>query len=121
MDENAYDAPPSKPGQSQRSPIAVWVCSALGAFVGSIEGMAYLGRPFGMGDNTDVWLLGALVGGSLSYKLAQIALTSMLRTCGSDALGVTLGLLLTGFPFGFMALLGVIALGGELIKNQISI
>jgi multidrug efflux pump subunit AcrB len=33
--------------------------------------------------------------------------------------GVTLGLLLTGFPFGFMALLGVIALGGELIKNQI--
>ncbi|MDX1964785.1 MAG: efflux RND transporter permease subunit [Pirellulales bacterium] len=34
-------------------------------------------------------------------------------------IGVTLGLLLTGFPFGFMALLGVIALGGELIKNQI--
>src|SRR5262245_51065747 len=33
--------------------------------------------------------------------------------------GVTLGLLLTRFPFGFMALLGVIALGGELIKNQI--
>ncbi len=33
--------------------------------------------------------------------------------------GVTVGLLLTGFPFGFMALLGVLALGGELIKNQI--
>ena len=34
-------------------------------------------------------------------------------------IGVTMGLLLTGFPFGFMALLGVLALGGELIKNQI--
>jgi multidrug efflux pump subunit AcrB len=33
--------------------------------------------------------------------------------------GVTFGLLVTGFPFGFMALLGVLALGGELIKNQI--
>jgi multidrug efflux pump subunit AcrB len=33
--------------------------------------------------------------------------------------GVTLGLLLTGLPFGFMALLGTLALGGELIKNQI--
>src|SRR5262249_50293423 len=34
-------------------------------------------------------------------------------------IGVTVGLLLTGFPFGFMALLGTLALGGELIKNQI--
>jgi len=34
-------------------------------------------------------------------------------------IGVTVGLSLTGFPFGFMALLGVLALGGELIKNQI--
>jgi multidrug efflux pump subunit AcrB len=34
-------------------------------------------------------------------------------------IGVTAGLLLTGRPFGFMALLGVLALGGELIKNQI--
>ncbi len=34
-------------------------------------------------------------------------------------IGVTAGLLLTGVPFGFMALLGVIALAGELIKNQI--
>jgi multidrug efflux pump subunit AcrB len=34
-------------------------------------------------------------------------------------IGVTFGLLLTGFPFGFMALLGVLALGGELIKSQI--
>jgi len=32
---------------------------------------------------------------------------------------VTGGLLLTGMPFGFMALLGVLALGGELIKAQI--
>ena len=34
-------------------------------------------------------------------------------------IGVTAGLLLTGMPFGFMALLGVLSLGGELIKNQI--
>ena len=34
-------------------------------------------------------------------------------------IGVTAGLLLTGQPFGFMALLGVLAVGGELIKNQI--
>ncbi|PQO38763.1 AcrB/AcrD/AcrF family protein [Blastopirellula marina] len=34
-------------------------------------------------------------------------------------IGVTVGLLLTGQPFGFMALLGVLSLGGELIKNQI--
>jgi multidrug efflux pump subunit AcrB len=33
-------------------------------------------------------------------------------------IGVTTGLLLTG-TFGFMALLGVLSLGGELIKNQI--
>lgn len=34
-------------------------------------------------------------------------------------IGVTVGLLVTGQPFGFMALLGVLSLGGELIKNQI--
>jgi multidrug efflux pump subunit AcrB len=34
-------------------------------------------------------------------------------------IGVTSGLLLTGQPFGFMALLGAIALGGEQIKNSI--
>ena len=34
-------------------------------------------------------------------------------------IAVTAGLLLTGMPFGFMATLGVLALGGELIKNQI--
>jgi len=34
-------------------------------------------------------------------------------------IGVTTGLLLTGFPFGFMAVLGTLALAGELIKNQI--
>jgi multidrug efflux pump subunit AcrB len=34
-------------------------------------------------------------------------------------IGVTTGLLLTGMPFGFMALLGTLALGGELIKNEI--
>jgi multidrug efflux pump subunit AcrB len=33
--------------------------------------------------------------------------------------GVTAGLLLSGMPFTFMALLGVLALGGELIKMQI--
>ena len=34
-------------------------------------------------------------------------------------IGVTAGLLLTRQPFGFMALLGVLAVGGELIKTQI--
>lgn len=34
-------------------------------------------------------------------------------------IGVTGGLLLTGQPFGFMALLGVLALAGEQIKNSI--
>lgn len=34
-------------------------------------------------------------------------------------IGVTAGLLVTKQPFGFMALLGVIALGGEQIKNSI--
>jgi len=34
-------------------------------------------------------------------------------------IAVTAGLLLTRMPFGFMATLGVLALGGELIKNQI--
>jgi multidrug efflux pump subunit AcrB len=34
-------------------------------------------------------------------------------------IGVTVGLLLTGQPFGFMALLGVLSLGGEQIKNAI--
>jgi multidrug efflux pump subunit AcrB len=34
-------------------------------------------------------------------------------------IGVTGGLLLTGLPFGFMALLGVLSLGGEQIKNSV--
>ena len=34
-------------------------------------------------------------------------------------IAITTGLLLTRMPFGFMAMLGVLALGGELIKNQI--
>lgn len=36
-------------------------------------------------------------------------------------IGVTMGFLLTGQPFGFMALLGVLSLGGELIKTSIII
>jgi multidrug efflux pump subunit AcrB len=36
-------------------------------------------------------------------------------------IGVTIGFLVTGQPFGFMALLGVLALGGELIKTSIII
>jgi multidrug efflux pump subunit AcrB len=34
-------------------------------------------------------------------------------------IGVTAGLFITGQPFGFMALLGVLSLGGEQIKNSI--
>lgn len=33
--------------------------------------------------------------------------------------GVTVGLLLTRMPFGFMALLGVLSLGGELVKTSV--
>jgi multidrug efflux pump subunit AcrB len=36
-------------------------------------------------------------------------------------IGVTIGFLATGEPFGFMALLGVLSLGGELIKTSIII
>jgi multidrug efflux pump subunit AcrB len=36
-----------------------------------------------------------------------------------SVIGVTAGLLLTGMPFTFMALLGILSLGGELIKMQI--
>ena len=34
-------------------------------------------------------------------------------------IGVTAGMLLTGRPFGFMAMLGVLSLGGEQIKNSV--
>ncbi len=34
-------------------------------------------------------------------------------------IGVTVGLLVTGFPFGFIALLGVLSLSGMMIKNVI--
>ena len=34
-------------------------------------------------------------------------------------IGVTLGFLLTGIPFGFMALLGLLSLSGMLVKNGI--
>jgi multidrug efflux pump subunit AcrB len=34
-------------------------------------------------------------------------------------IGVTIGMLLTGLPFGFMAMLGVLSLGGEQIKNSV--
>jgi multidrug efflux pump subunit AcrB len=34
-------------------------------------------------------------------------------------IGVTVGLLVTGFPFGFIALLGVLSLAGMMIKNVI--
>ncbi len=34
-------------------------------------------------------------------------------------IGITLGLLLTGQPFGFVALLGAMSLGGMMIKNAI--
>ncbi|MFO0830140.1 MAG: efflux RND transporter permease subunit [Phycisphaerales bacterium] len=36
-------------------------------------------------------------------------------------IGVTIGFLATGQPFGFMALLGVLSLGGELVKTSIII
>ena len=36
-------------------------------------------------------------------------------------IGVTIGLLPTGQPFGFLALLGVMSLGGMMIKNAIEL
>ncbi|NIM61824.1 MAG: hypothetical protein GTN89_15195, partial [Acidobacteria bacterium] len=46
--------------------------------------------------------------------------TAIIWLCVPLALiGVTLGLLLTSQPFGFMALLGLLSLSGMLIKNAI--
>ena len=39
--------------------------------------------------------------------------------CHAQVIGVTLGLLSTGQPFGFMATLGFLSLSGMLIKNAI--
>ena len=36
-----------------------------------------------------------------------------------EIIGITLGLLLTGVPFGFMAMLGALSLIGMLIKNAV--
>ena len=62
----------------------------------------------------------------LSMVLIVIALFNSLRhpaiiwlTVPLALIGVTIGLLLTGQPFGFMALLGFLSLSGMLIKNAI--
>ena len=62
----------------------------------------------------------------LTMVLIVIALFNALRqplviwlTVPLALIGVTLGLLLTGQPFGFMALLGFLSLSGMLIKNAI--
>jgi multidrug efflux pump subunit AcrB len=62
----------------------------------------------------------------LAMVLIVIALFDSLRqplaiwlTVPLALIGVTLGLLLTGQPFGFMALLGFMSLSGMLIKNAI--
>jgi multidrug efflux pump subunit AcrB len=52
------------------------------------------------------------------FKSARATLVICL-TVPLAIIGVTVGLLLTGQPFGFMALLGAIALAGEQIKNSI--
>lgn len=36
-------------------------------------------------------------------------------------IGVVLGLLVTGFPFGFIALLGILSLAGMMIKNVLGL
>lgn len=43
----------------------------------------------------------------------------ILMTIPLAIIGVTVGLLTTGFPFGFIALLGVLSLAGMMIKNVI--
>ena len=62
----------------------------------------------------------------LAMVLIVIALFNSLRqplviwlTVPLALIGVTIGLLLTGQPFGFMALLGFLSLSGMLIKNAI--
>jgi hypothetical protein len=53
-----------------------------------------------------VWLFNSIRATLVIYLAVPLAI-----------IGVTVGLLLTRQPFGFMALLGVISLGGEQIKN----
>ncbi|MCY2974356.1 MAG: efflux RND transporter permease subunit [Planctomycetota bacterium] len=65
----------------------------------------------------------------LSFVLMVIIVVCLFNSIRATALiwmivplaliGVTAGLLITGQPFGFMALLGVLSLGGEQIKNSI--
>ncbi len=43
----------------------------------------------------------------------------IILTIPLGVIGVVLGLLVTGFPFGFIALLGILSLGGMMIKNVI--
>jgi multidrug efflux pump subunit AcrB len=49
-----------------------------------------------------------------TQKLVMVALTAPL-----GLIGVTLALLLTGRPFGFVAMLGVFALTGMIIRNSV--
>jgi multidrug efflux pump subunit AcrB len=65
----------------------------------------------------------------LSFTLMLLIVVCLFNSIRATALiwmivplaliGVTAGLLITGQPFGFMALLGVLSLGGEQIKNSI--
>jgi len=41
----------------------------IGAIIGAVVLKVYLGRSFGMGDNIDVLVLGALLGGAIAYKM----------------------------------------------------
>ena len=71
-----------------------------------------------------------LAGGIPMFFLAMVLITIMLfnslkqpliiwLTVPLAVIGVTAGLLLSGQPFGFMALLGMLSLSGMLIKNAI--
>jgi len=53
------------------------------------------------------------------YEDSRDARAAVARPLPMAVIGVAFGLLVTGQPFGFMALLGVLALGGEQIKNAI--
>jgi multidrug efflux pump subunit AcrB len=77
---------------------------------GKAQGSFSLAAPFGV-----VVLLGILLGGFRSFRKVAI----VLATIPLGILGIIPGLLLSGEPFGFMSLLGVIALAGIVVNNAI--
>ncbi|MBB4266521.1 efflux RND transporter permease subunit [Roseospira visakhapatnamensis] len=83
-----------------------------GEYEGSVDGQANVNAQVPIGMIITLIILVALFNG-----LRQPVIIFL--TVPLCIVGVTVGLLLTGEPFGFMALLGVLSLQGMLIKNGI--